>query len=168
MQGIDEVAEHFHRQHDGIAAPPDVFGDLDDASAVVFFQVEKENFPICDQFFGVQWWLMIAPKSAAAAPAASAETAAPAAASPVASSLIAILAVATACVFIVIKRHVSVLLLVVIMNRKHFRPAWPSVNTEDSRKSSGYPSRRRILILGYGAGGRRGGADDDAIRLIAG
>ena len=50
----DKIAENFSRHHDGITVAADILGDLDDHAAVVLFQIEKKDFPIRQNFFGVQ------------------------------------------------------------------------------------------------------------------
>jgi hypothetical protein len=141
MQRIDKIAQHLDRQHDGVATATHILGDFDDPTAVILLQVEEENLPISDQFFRMQRRLVVAAKSAAPATApASKSSASASTAAAVSPALIAILAVATARVFIVIKRHVSVLLLDVVIAGSHF-PSRRAEKTPDSRKSSGYRIR---------------------------
>lgn len=45
-----EVLEDFDGHHDGVAAAADIFGDFDDAAAVVFLEIEEELFAFGDDF----------------------------------------------------------------------------------------------------------------------
>jgi hypothetical protein len=47
-----EFLEDFDGHHDGVAATADIFGDFDDAAAVVFLEIEEELFPFGDDFLG--------------------------------------------------------------------------------------------------------------------
>lgn len=49
----DKVTEDFSWDHNGVSVTPDVFGDFDDASTAILFQVEKEDFAISEDFFGM-------------------------------------------------------------------------------------------------------------------
>ena len=52
-KGCDEVTKDFSRDHDGVSVTSDVFGDFDDASSAILFQIEKEDFAISEDFFGM-------------------------------------------------------------------------------------------------------------------
>lgn len=51
-EGVMEFLEDFDGHHDGVAATADIFGDFDDAAAVVFLEIEEELFPFGDDFLG--------------------------------------------------------------------------------------------------------------------
>ena len=53
-KGGDEVAEDFRRDHDRVTVPAHVFGDFDNHAPLVLFQVQKEDFPIRQDFLRMQ------------------------------------------------------------------------------------------------------------------
>jgi hypothetical protein len=51
-EGIHEISETAGRQHNCIASPTHILGDLKKTPTLILFQVEKENFSIHLNFFG--------------------------------------------------------------------------------------------------------------------
>ena len=52
LQRFDEILKSFGRQHDRIPPAAHVFGDLEEASALVLFQIEEEDLPLNRKPFG--------------------------------------------------------------------------------------------------------------------
>jgi hypothetical protein len=51
-KGVHKISEAASRQHNGIASPAHILGDLKKTPALILLEVEKENFPIHLNFFG--------------------------------------------------------------------------------------------------------------------
>ena len=51
-KGVHKISETAGRQHNGIASPTHILGDLKKTPTLILFQVEKENFSIHLNFFG--------------------------------------------------------------------------------------------------------------------
>src|SRR5436309_2151123 len=54
LEGVGKFLRLLHGEHDGVAAATHILGDLDEASAVVFLQVEEKDFAFADDFLAVQ------------------------------------------------------------------------------------------------------------------
>lgn len=50
LKRFNEVSKDLSRHHDGVSVTADIFRDFHDASALVFFEIEKEDFSISENF----------------------------------------------------------------------------------------------------------------------
>jgi len=53
VQGVDKFVEDLRWHHDGIAATADIFGDFQKFAAVVCLEIDEENLPVGEDFFGI-------------------------------------------------------------------------------------------------------------------
>src|SRR4051812_36635923 len=52
LQRFEKILKRRRRKHDGVTASAYVFGDLQKPTALIFFEVEKENLPFDGNLFG--------------------------------------------------------------------------------------------------------------------